>query len=1036
MTPKHRIVLVLSLCLLLFINISCQRTNKTQQSLQADMTNNLDSSLSTSNSDSDINEWLIPLISEYLQDDSSTTPPIVTYELLVNKSGGGTVSGTNISCGTDCSYTYNSGTSVTLTATPASGYNFTGWSGACTGTGGCTIAMTSNRSVTANFLALTPQIEAAINERLSIPLLAYGTDPLDITIDYGYKVVEVQRTATELIFDLRFDDAITLNNDNSDEVEIVVRLSTGAIVGSQRYKLSSIFSDAEVIVSLEGLTPTQFDSEIAGTGYSRISYDATTNKAVVNIGSNTSAEALQDLYIIISNASPQPSTALQTQSLAGSIRALAGPNYAYKPDGRGVRALDPSCDVRGDLLAYSQDDNWDAITNLNSLINIDEAHAAGYMGNNITVVLLDSGIDADDDFDCPETPQKEMHGTHIRDIVQTLAPNVNIVSKKVFNSTGTASIDNLINTNDLLRALKEIEQDYLIAGDKVILNMSFSSPVHSQHGHDLMLWGTLADLYDFYGDQLLIVAAAGNHGLDDEFKTDIFYPAGFSRNFTTYQQSVVLNIPAIPNVISVGSAGLKNGQTEVASYNPDNTSVDLLGYGMNLCSSDVNATTCIGNHLVGSSFSVPIVSALAAITWNRCEQKASTDIYGVLIAQSVDVGSSTAKLTAYDSSISCNGNPIVPAPTILSIDTSSQHTCQLRGDLQIYCWGDGYRIGNSNTNSNPVPQAITNPQEVPSWKQLASGRASCALSNNDEIYCWGYGSTGLIGNGSNASSFIPTAVQKPSEVSYWQQVSSSDTNVCAIADTNQTYCWGAGLEGQLGYGGYTNQNIPTQVFNPTNVTSWKQISAGHQFTCGISNDDQIYCWGYNQYGGLGTGDLIHHATPVQIVNPMNVTKWKYVSTSHSGKHSCGISNNDQIYCWGNNQFGQLGRGSSNGPQNPTPGFYLAKQVINPMNVLSWQQVSAGGSNNTCALGSDDQIYCWGSQGRGHLGNGTNQHSNVPTPILNPFTNMSWKFTNMASDTGCGIDNNDVAYCWGGNQSGELGIGNYFDQPTPVAVLTP
>lgn len=129
MTPKNRIILALSLCFLLLVSVSCQRTNKAQQNPQIDIANDTDSNLSTSNNNnSDMPEWLVPLLSEYLQDDS------------------------------------------VVTSLPPPPY--------------------------------TPLIDAALNERLSIPLLAYGNQSLDITVNDDYIVTEIQRTSTELIFDI------------------------------------------------------------------------------------------------------------------------------------------------------------------------------------------------------------------------------------------------------------------------------------------------------------------------------------------------------------------------------------------------------------------------------------------------------------------------------------------------------------------------------------------------------------------------------------------------------------------------------------------------------------------------------------------------------------------------------------------------------------------------------------------------------------------------------------------------------------------
>lgn len=686
MTLKNRIALVLSLCLLLFVSISCQRTNKAQQNPPVDIANDTDASLSTSNNNnSDIDEWLVPLISEYLKDDSSVTPP-----------------------------------------PPPPPY--------------------------------TPLLDVALNERLTIPLLAYGNQTLNITATNGYVATEIQRTGTELTFDIQLDDAVALTDD-SDEVEIVVRLNDGTVVGSQRYKITAIYATPEVVVSIEGLTLAQFNNAIVGTNYTVTSFNNLNDTALVNIGNEPSQEALTNLYNIINAVLPPQSTNLQTQSLVSQIRVLSGPNYAYKPDGRGARWLDPACHIRDDLSTYAQSNNWDPVNNLAVTTNAIAAHNAGFYGDDIVVVLLDSGIDAADEFDCPNTPQKEQHGTHVKNIIQAIAPNVTIVSKKIFNASGTATLDNLINTFDLLLAVKEIEQDYLLQGKKVILNMSFSAPVHSTQGHDMQVWSMLQELYDFYGDQILVVASSGNHGLDDDYRNEVFYPSGYARSFNTTVATGTFTFPPIPNVISIASAGLQSNQIQPVGYNPDHTAIDYLAYGMNLCANDLNATTCTGDYLVGSSYSTPVVSAIAALNWDQCDQNTSADIKTILTAQSATVNGVSQPLIQFDELIDCSGNEIFGAGLFWSRLFGSPtddfgNAIATDNNGNIYGTGYTYGIVSGNIDYGSADLYIakydSNGNQV--WiKQFGTfgGEVikSIAIDENSEsIYITGHSSGAFLGN--------------------------------------------------------------------------------------------------------------------------------------------------------------------------------------------------------------------------------------------------------------------------------------------------
>lgn len=601
MSYQNKITFVISLSLILFLITSCLRTTKPQDfEIDPTIKQDRDPSLETSNNNStEIDKWLVPLISEYLSDDDS---PIIRPIL------------------------------------PPPPY--------------------------------TPLISAALNERFTTSLQAYGNQVLNITATEGYIAKKIQSTETVLTFDLQLDDNFTLT-DNSDEVEVVIRLNDGNVVGSQRYKITAIYATPEVVVSLDTLTLTQFNNAITNTGYTVKRYNPLNNTALVDIGNQPSQVALDNLYNIISAATP-PQNILETQSLLTEIRVPSGPNYAYKPD-RSGRWLDPTCYIQDDLTTYAQNNGWGTINNLATSINATAAHAEGFYGDDIVVVLLDSGIDAEDDFDCPDTPQKEMHGTHIKNIIQAVAPNVTIVSKKIFNATGAATLDNLINTFDLLLAVKEIEETYLLQGKKVILNMSFSAPVHSVQGHDMQVWSMLQGLYDLYGDQLLVVTSSGNHGLDNDYKDEVFYPSGYARSFTTLVANGEFTFPPIPNIISVASAGLQSNQIKAVGYNPNHTAIDYLAYGMNLCANNLNGSTCTGDYLLGSSFSTPVVTALAALNWNRCNQKASGEIKSILAEQSFSIIGTTIPLAQYDQNVDCESNTPCIEPLVIPDVNLEQH---------------------------------------------------------------------------------------------------------------------------------------------------------------------------------------------------------------------------------------------------------------------------------------------------------------------------------------------------------------------------
>ena len=377
--------------------------------------------------------------------------------------------------------------------------------------------------------------------------------------------------------------------------------------------------------------------------------------------------------------------------------------------------------------------------------------------------------------------------------------------------------------------------------------------------------------------------------------------------------------------------------------------------------------------------------------------------------------------------------PTVSTNTWKQISPGWNHTCGIANNDQAYCWGVEYngQLGNGAYNDETnTPVQVIKPIGVTSWKQISSGSDNtCGIANNDQAYCWGDGYSGQLGNGAYNTTNTPVQVIKPISVTSWKQISPGGYHTCGIANNDQAYCWGGGYSGQLGNGAYNETSTPVQVIKPIGVTSWKQISPdGWSHTCGIANNDQAYCWGYGFYGKLGNGANNGSHTPVQVVKPIGVTSWKQISSG--GGHTCGIANNDRAYCWGYGFEGQLGNGTNNNYNTPV-------QVMKPTVVASWKQISLLGSYGTCGIANNDRAYCWGYGESGELGNGANNNYNIPVQVIKPIGVTSWKqISPGGGGHTCGIANNDQAYCWGYGGSGELGNGANDNHNTPVLVKDP
>lgn len=349
-----------------------------------------------------------------------------------------------------------------------------------------------------------------------------------------------------------------------------------------------------------------------------------------------------------------------------------------------------------------------------------------------------------------------------------------------------------------------------------------------------------------------------------------------------------------------------------------------------------------------------------------------------------------------------------------------QSGCAIADTGDAYCWGN-VSNGAGGTNPDGPNVAVTKPSGVSFWLHIETNRTTptsvCALANTGNMYCWGTGSGGAIGNGTTSNYTTPELVTKPSGVASWLQFSFGSQTVCAIANNYRIFCWGPDSQGQLGDGPDQTSTVSTPTAIQMNrIDSWSKVCTGITHSCGIDSNGIAYCWGNDGSGRLGNGSIGGSSTvPSRVVTPSGVTSWSEVSCGN--QHTCGIANTGDAYCWGRDTEEQLGDGTGAASQQ-TPVL-----VTKPSGVSSWTHIQAG-ILYSCGIGDNDQAYCWGTESSGELGSGGGITDTVSTPTLvtNPSGVTSWKSISAYTFT-CGIANTDAAYCWGNDSSARLGNGS-------------
>jgi alpha-tubulin suppressor-like RCC1 family protein len=239
------------------------------------------------------------------------------------------------------------------------------------------------------------------------------------------------------------------------------------------------------------------------------------------------------------------------------------------------------------------------------------------------------------------------------------------------------------------------------------------------------------------------------------------------------------------------------------------------------------------------------------------------------------------------------------------------------------------------------------------------------------------------------------------------------------------YSWGSNDWGQLALGS-SGQGTPTGVALPSQVAetpdvSFRSVAAGGAFTLGLTVNGQVYAWGTNATGTLGTGSPDDASSPQPVSVPGAV-----VAIAAGSSHSLALTAGGQLFAWGANLFGQLGNGTTTGSDVPVP-------VTMPGGV-SFSAIAAGG-DHSLAVSSAGQVYAWGANFDGQLGTGNTSPSPVPVAVPGP---PGTTFTSVAAGTShsLALTLSGQVYAWGLNASGQLGDGTMVDSPSMVAVSMP
>ena len=365
---------------------------------------------------------------------------------------------------------------------------------------------------------------------------------------------------------------------------------------------------------------------------------------------------------------------------------------------------------------------------------------------------------------------------------------------------------------------------------------------------------------------------------------------------------------------------------------------------------------------------------------------------------------------------------VTPTTAFVKIESGSTHSCALDANGQAYCWGRNPmgELGDTTFTNSSVPVAVIQAAGVTFTDITAGSNFTCAVDTTSQAWCWGNNGDSRLGDSTTTPRNAPVQVLPVGGVAL-VTVRSGGAHTCGLTSAGQAYCWGTNMYGQIGNGTTVSPFFPTAVSQPAGVT-FTEIHAADRYTCALDTGGQAYCWGYGGDGAIGNNSLIGPKVPTAVQQPAGVT---FVAIDAQSTHTCGLTSGGQAYCWGRNDFGQLGDGTTTLSPKKTP-----VAVSHPAGV-TFASISANGAF-TCARTSAGQEYCWGANNRGQLGNGTTTASNTPVAVSQP-AGVTFSQLSTGSAFACAIDGIGQTWCWGHNLYGMLGNGTTTNSSTPVAV---
>lgn len=382
------------------------------------------------------------------------------------------------------------------------------------------------------------------------------------------------------------------------------------------------------------------------------------------------------------------------------------------------------------------------------------------------------------------------------------------------------------------------------------------------------------------------------------------------------------------------------------------------------------------------------------------------------------------------------------------LDLAEGHGCALKKG-QVSCWGWNHRgqTGRSPTGENDGLESrdAAVVRGLPEVAKVATGGShSCAITKEHAVYCWGSDSDGQLGVGTALFSDVPAEVVGLTNA---RQIAARSAQSCALLDSGALRCWGKNEHGELGVGDHLERPLPSA---PLGIGEASAFAMGFDHTCALLAGDRVRCWGDDYHGYIGglpdepqdvvlSGVVTLAAGQAQTcaIAANKLHCWGATSPRGSQvvpapvalpaapaavtlghRHGCALVDGGDVYCWGENHRGQLGDGTTRDHEAPAKVQHLGVS----------RAIAAGGAH-VCAVSDHDELRCWGYNDNAQIGDGALGDRLSPSRILGDVQQVA-----LSSSHTCALSKTGHVMCWGANSDAQLGRGTRSgSEPRPGAV---